>query len=255
MLHEKYIELLANVGITINQQKPTLKVTGCCDISFYEMQIYQGYYVCHKCSKVFQNDFCYTFNEYSHPNEPVGARSFHNYTKKRKYKHLNHFIEVLKRYTGVGKIAIPDEVYDLVSKNIDLKDKDAYIKIRKLLKDNNQQKYYHEIFPIIYKLGGQLELLDNENYWKCINLFKMFTYKYLKMEEYKVYGKKSIPSYYMLLDSFLKRIGHTSYYNFPELGNVTLRSSVQELIEQLEIKQSYELFEEISNGDGLLSDC
>lgn len=250
-MHHKYVELLKEYsdtnGLNIDVRSSPIEKPiqrGCCNLSFYEMEIHEGYFVCHICHKVYENDFSHLFNEYSKPNEPIGANSFHNYSLKRKYKHINHFIEVLRRYMGSSKLAIPLEVLELVAKNVNIMDRDAYFLLRKVFKENKLQKYYHEIFPIIYRLGGKQEELTNAEYWQVINLFKMFKFKYLKMEEYKVYGKKSIPSYYMLLDSFLKRIDHFSYYNFPELGNTQLRCNIHHLIVQLEIKQQYELYED-----------
>lgn len=237
-----YEEMLREQGfeIPVYEEKEELRKT-CCGLSFYEMQIHNGFYVCHKCNIPFAHDYSYFFNEYSKPYEAFGSNSSHSYIKKREYKHVNHFIEVLRRYMGVSKLSIPEQVLELVEKNINVLNKNSYFNIRELLREFGYQKYYHEIFPIIYKLKGVQVFIDNKDYWKCINLFKMFKYKYLKMEAYKEYGKTSIPSYYMILKSFLKRIDHECYYILPELKNNLLRENVNGIIEKLEIKDYFEL--------------
>lgn len=258
---EIYSELLQeHMNITINLPKVPLKqqpnILKCCGP--IELNEKEGNYACIKCGLV--KDMYYIVNEeepckYNH-GEPVGMHTSYSYNKYREYKPLTHFREHLRRYAGQRFAVFPAELIKDVKDYVDPLSPDAFHQVKHQLKQLGQKKYnvkvydkqmrrwdmkqykpqkfYKDIFSLIYELGGIQPNLHTIDLNAMFSMYKAICYQFRQMKIKNSVSRKNMPSHYMLLDLMLRQYGHTPYYNIPELKDKDLRNSVLTIFNKLE---------------------
>jgi hypothetical protein len=122
---------------------------------------------------------------------------------------------------------------DLLSKlqDVNVKSVDAYFLIKSKMKSLGLNKYYKEIFMIIYQLGGVRPYVDNVLYEQCVADFQKLMFHFINGRS--EWNRHSMPSMYMILDILLRKNGHTPYYNIPCLKDDQLRERVYRIYNQL----------------------
>lgn len=188
---------------------------------------------CWGCGKVFDIYNVVNEEEPDFSGGPLGGRSQYSpLVKKRIYKRLTHFKEHVRRFLGARFTVISPEIINEISKEIpNLKDRQCYNKVKGVLKRLKRPKLYKEIFTIIYQLGGVKPTLKNVD--NIYQLYRNFDYYYaLKVRDGQIKRRNGI-SFYMMLDLFLKEMGHESYYEIPYLKDLELRSQVLEIFTQI----------------------
>lgn len=168
--------------------------------------------------------------------KPLGSTNTITFYRKRFYKPLTHFKEHLRRYMGSRFTNIP---HDLISKlkDVDVENVNAYFLIKAKMKSLGLNKYYKEIFMIIYQLGGVRPYIDNVLYEQCVADFQKLMFHFIKgRNEWK---RHSMPSMYMVLDILLRKNGHTPYYTIPCLKDDQLRERVYKIYNELADKSFF----------------
>lgn len=235
---EVYQEMLEAEGIipkTIkpNEYIPNKYVISCCGP--VELNPKEGMYVCWSCGLVKHMGYIVNEEEPVHcdAQTPYGSGSTYVYKKYRPYKPLTHFREHLRRYLGQRFLYIPETLLDDLRGKFDPLDRDAYMKVKKLMKQLGNKKYeieswdkemrrkvtkhykaqkfYKDIFTIIYNLGG---------IQPKFHLVNSILESYMKLQyefEHHKSGRHNMPSHFMILDILLKEHGHSPYYYIPHL--------------------------------------
>ena len=252
--------MLQDLGLPVTPEPPP-KIQApytltCCDEVIEDFK--NGCYVCSGCGLV-KDQYVYSTvedSQYPKNGECLGGQSSYLYEKRRYYKPLTHFLEHLRRYLGARFTPIPEElIEDLKKLNLNAQSQDAFQLIKKGLKTLKNNKYtveiykhytgtsytkvstkivksislYKEIFTILYMLGGIKPIFNDIQEIK--QLYKDFCFFYLKRK--KAFNRKNIPSNYMLLDLFLRELGHAPYYNLPYLKNESLKNEILDIFQLL----------------------
>lgn len=151
--------------------------------------------------------------------------------RKRFYLPLTHFKDHLRRYLGSRFTEIPEFLLDICKKEVNVKGKNSYAKIRKIIKREKLGKYYPDIFCIIYKCGGITPNVSSEIMRNCVKNFESLMWKFAEIREN--IKRKSMPSNYMVLDRLLRKNGHIPFYEIPKLKSPVLRKRADLLISAL----------------------
>ena len=157
--------------------------------------------------------------------ELLGMNNGYVFISPRFYKPISHFREHLRRYMGANQVQLNEDQWTYLKDHLDETNIYAYMILKNLLKKLNLPRQYRNIWSILYKLGGKIPELSNEQFHMCLNIFKKFLVVY--DQEKEKWNRKSIPSHYMLLNEFLQLVQHEKYYAFPELKNEVLKKNVQ----------------------------
>ena len=204
-----------------------------------------GCYTCTNCGLVVC-DKLYDSQE-EHPSKPHLRQTY--VTMYRPYKSLTHFREHYRRYAGHRWTDIPDKLLlDLKPLVGDPMNRDAYTKVKKSLQQLRQnrypvrfydkkykihktklyppQKFYKDIFLIIYKLGGVQPNLNNIHSDRIYNQYKIIEYTFRQLPEKT---RRNMPSHFYILQELLKLNGHEPYYIIPQLKAFKLRSRVEKI--------------------------
>lgn len=253
-----YLELLAEHGIEISDndrrdwakemqtqtlqsptaqsEKPAWDKT-CIKCTEFDYDPRQEFYYCVKCYKckreriiIFQQAYHSATKFSNHWTQPLGSQNTITIYKKRFYKPITHFKEHLRRYMGARFTQLPEDLLEKL-RGIDPEDVNMYFEVRSRLKALKLNKYYKDIFMIMYQLGGKNPQLDHGLYEQCITDFKWLMQHFMKNRSQ--WGRHSMPSNYVLLEILLRKNGHTPYYNLPTLKDSVLRAKVYEIYDQL----------------------
>ena len=168
----------------------------------------EALYVCYNCGE------CdYTLIESQKPSykEPiVEVCSF-------SYKRNTHFTECLNKFQALETTTIPQEVYNLIMKEIkkekikDLK-KITIEKMRSILKKINKTKYYEHVFHIINKINGvPPPKLSKELEEKMILMFKKTQEPFRKICPD---NRTNFLSYSYVIRKLLELLDETKYINY-----------------------------------------
>lgn len=256
-MHSIFNEMLAeylneDLPFDTEQIKTSLDELFCkyCQLPYEEWS--SGEYGCWNCGLLknhqiisyHENDYAYERNSFGKI-LPKGSKSQVTYTKHRGYNPLTHFKEHLRRYMGFRYCEDPDtkefktfplDLCQLVQTKVDLKNPNAYFEVRKVLKKYPKgNKYYKDVFQLIYETGGIRPSIDHKLFEKCVRRFMMFQSKFLRFRE--EYARHNLPCYYMILEFILKEFGHTPFYHLPHLKD------------ELLAKKIYEIFNDVNKHD------
>ncbi len=237
-----YEELLYKAGIIPEPEskiiKPEKYILECCGP--IELVRKEGTYVCWTCGKVLGMNYIVNEEEprYCREGEILGASSRYTYKKYRPYKPLTHFREHLRRYLGQRFLAIPDELLNDLRGKFNPMDRNAYVKVksqmkqlggkkytvevwdkemrRTELKKYKVQKFYKDIFTIIYSLGGIQPRFNQTN--EIFNSYMKLQYEFAQARNQgRLNNRHNMPSHFMILDILLRKHGHVPYYEIPHL--------------------------------------
>ncbi len=224
----EHLQLLRDYGIPVDlpKEEPLKQqpyILTCCG----PIETRSGSMVCVDCGKVLQDkvmalDYEPTFShQYRHQDSKALGGNEHWYTeKKRFYQPLTHFRQHLNSYLGKRQRVIPEWLLDTLKVKIDIKQKDAYIKVKQHLKDYGKACYYKDIYSILYQLGA-----TEPKFIYPDDIEQEFKIWYHHYKEEKL-GGHNTPSMMMLLHLFLKRMNHTPYYDVTFLKSKKLRTRI-----------------------------
>lgn len=246
-LDKVYADLLIDCGIFLPEEDvkpdPNLVIGGrkqwrdCCKEREIIFDQQKGSYWCYNCGLV-QEDHVYVHNIFWVAGKPIpipGTNCSTTIVRKRPYQPLTHFKEHLRRYMGARFRDIPTKLCDTVSAALQLEDlqqPDAYFRVKAVLKKNGFNKFYKEIFTIIYHLGGINPRLEHDTYQNCIKDFTRLSFVYMKNRD--KFKRHSMPSLYMMLDILLRKNNHIPHYQIPYLKDLQLKTNVESILEKLE---------------------
>ena len=224
------MELLKEYGIDVDIPSPQTKqksyVLECCG----PVEEHSGMMSCINCGKVLQDKVlakefepCFSF-AYRHKDKSALGADEHSFLeRKRYYKPLTHFRQHMNSYLGKRHRVIPEWLLNSL-RHIDISKPDAYIVIKKQLKEFRQACYYKDIYSILYQLGAPIpnfkhvDVLEQE--------FKSWHYQFVKFNKF---GKHNTPTLLMLLHIFFERLNHKPFYTVPYLKSIKLRHRVFEI--------------------------
>jgi len=267
-----YLDLLKDCcGIVLPRPVKTLppqqkNVIECCGP--IELVPKEGHYVCWNCGLVKDNYFIVQEEEpHRSGGKPFGSQSSYTYKKYRPYKPLTHFREHFRRYTGQRFQTIPTELLHDLRPKVNPRAKDAYWQVKTQLKKlkgkkyvvkvwNKEmrrydakkytpQKFYKDIFCIIYDLGGYQPKVDNVN--EIFQAYQNLQYQFLQLKRKHETSRSNMPSHFMLLDILLRKHGHSPYYEIPYLKDKESREKVIQIFKML----NYNVFQD----HGIIEDC
>lgn len=151
--------------------------------------------------------------------------------RKRFYKSATHFRDHLNRYMGRGDLARDDPIMDHF-KDLDTGDRMLFFVVKKRLKKLKLQNLYKSIFSIIYMSGGQLPNVTNQTFHNCLVQYGALEHYFHQNKD--LFGRKSMPSVYMLMDLILRRNGHEPFYVVQQLKDTQLRQKVLDFYVQFD---------------------
>jgi len=201
---------------------PEKNVLSCCPDA--EFPIQDGFYVCNVCGLVKEQVLEFE-QPYANFGELVGQNNGYCYKPLRHYKPINHFREHLKSFLSSHPIAFPSSLLDSL-RHIPIHQPNAFFLIRKELKKMKESTYYKHIWSLISELGGRMNVLTDQQFHQCLNLFKVF----LTAFRLDPRGRKNLPSHNMILHNILKVLKVNLYYETPGLNNEKLRKNVENTI-------------------------
>jgi hypothetical protein len=198
-----------------------------------------GIYVCMKCGMCLNEKIIVYEPEYHQGTNaggwanPLGSQSGVTFKKKRFYSPTTHFKEHLRRYMGARFRDLPENLIEELKevKTLNVECRDAYFQVKQELKVRGYNKYYKEIYTIIYLLGGVHPKVSMEQYEECVRQFKVLMFYFFKSRSR--FGRYSMPSMYMVMEFLLKRNGHEPYYTIPHLKDDELRARVVSIYNSL----------------------
>ncbi len=191
----------------------------------------EGYEVCEACGLVLRTDMIEreppqyrARRQYRHEGAQwLGGDEDSYMPRKRFYKPLTHFRQHLRSYLFARNVDLPIEIMDHLRKNVDVDDRNAYHIVKGELKKLGAQRYYKDVFTIIYALGGRKPQISPEQVDSMCNYFKRWYYNFNQLERF---GKHNTPSIYMLMEIILREFEHQPYYFIPSLKSDKLRARV-----------------------------
>jgi hypothetical protein len=244
-----YLEMLKDIGVDVSnelKQQPSVEIDQqrqrkkrvriCCAEPYIVLNQPLGQYWCENCGLIHDNQvYISELFVVCGKSIPIpGKQCSTTITRKRWYQPLTHFKEHLRRYMGARYRNLPDDMINKLKQHLteeDFKQPDAYKTVQKVLKTTGYNKFYKEIFTIIYHCGGINPKLDHRIYDDCIRDFKYICTEF--MQNRTIFGRHSMPSLYMMMDILLRRNNHIPHYNIPQLKDVTLRERVVDIIDRL----------------------
>lgn len=239
MLPDKIKELLLEHGLEkeFPQEEPKLLfMQTCCGEEV--VWPHHGYRVCYVCGKVAdgvileqpQSAFDKNNNMSSYRSAKNTVSQGWEMRYKRKYRSYTHFRDHLYRYAGSRTRCDLELAKDLM--HVDMNDWNAYLEVKKVLKKKKLSKRYRDIFTIIYQLGGEKPKLSSQLIQQCNNDYRALETYFNENKEY--FGRKSMPSVYMLLDIILRKNGHEPKYFIPQVKDKKLNKRVQDFFNKFD---------------------
>lgn len=242
-MNEVYADLLASeldiavpTSDIIRNKKIDNEREHACDAPSIETR--EGYVVCEACGLVLKTDMIEkeppqyrNRRMYRHEgNQWLGNDEDSYMPRKRFYKPLTHFRQHLRSYLFARNVDLPEDMMRHLRQTIHINDRDAYNQVKVQLKLLGKQRFYKDVFTIIYALGGQKPQVSPEQVDSMCNYFKRWYYNFNQKARF---GKHNTPSIYMLMDIILREFGHTPYYYIPTLKSEKLRERVLNIYDQV----------------------
>lgn len=199
----------------------------------------EGYEVCEACGLVLRTDMLEkeppqyrSRRQYRHEGSAwLGGDEDSYMPRKRFYKPLTHFRQHLRSYLYARNVNLPDErIMNHLRATVRVLDKSAYYLVKKELKKLGAQRYYKDVFTIIYALGGHKPQVSPEQVDSMCHYFKRWYYNFNQLERF---GKHNTPSIYMLMEIILREFGHEPYYFIPTLKSEKLRARVLRIYDEV----------------------
>jgi hypothetical protein len=207
-----------------------------CDAPSIETR--EGYEVCEACGLVLRTDMIEkappayrSRRQYRHEGAAWLGEDEDSYMpRKRFYKPLTHFRQHLRSYLFARNVDIPAEIMAHLRDTIDIEDRNAYSAVKTELKRMGAQRFYKDVFTVIYALGGRKPHVTPEQVDSMCNYFKRWYYNFNRLERF---GKHNTPSIYMLMEIILREFGHEPYYYIPSLKSDKLRQRVLQIYDEV----------------------
>lgn len=203
------------------------------------VETYEGYTVCEACGLVLKTDRIerdppqYKSRRlYRHEGASawLGGDEDSYMPRKRFYKPLTHFRQHLRSYLYARNVDLPAAMMAHLRRTVDVDDRDAYALVKRELKALGMQRYYKDVFTIIYALGGRKPQVSPEQVESMCNYFKRWYYNFNLLNRF---GKHNTPSIHMLMDIILREFAHEPYYYIPSLKSERLRARVLRIYDEV----------------------
>lgn len=181
---------------------------------------HDGFTICWDCGKQVSNLHTYMFY---HPYKSEGGQPRNSGVqfapKKRYYNTKNHFKTHINRYFGNIPGSLPESLIAELRTVVDLEDQNAYIVVRRHLRNSKQPQLYPSIFKILQALGGHqppaqgnvIQRLTQE-----INNLQSFFY-----DNRARFGHHNMRCVGYMLEQCMHLIGYTPFYYLPKLKDET----------------------------------
>ncbi len=151
------------------------------------------------------------------------------FEKAKFYSCDKHFYTHRERYFGevapLKRDALNSPWFKELREEIDLKDRDAYERVRDFLGKRKLNQYYSKIYWILYHLGGQRPYLTGEKYGELdIEIKAIQDYFYSNRDEF---GRHNMPAVPYMLECILKQLGCHMYYHMPGIKDAKRQEFAQ----------------------------
>lgn len=198
----------------------------------------EGYEVCEACGLVLRTDMIEREppqyrqrRQYRHEGSAwLGDNEDSYMPRKRFYKPLTHFRQHLRSYLYARNVDLPDDIMTHLRTTVNVNERAAYNVVKSELKRLGAQRYYKDVFTIIYALGGHKPQISPEQVDSMCNYFRRWYYNFNRLERF---GKHNTPSIYMLMEIILREFGHEPYYYIPSLKSDKLRARVLKIYDEV----------------------
>lgn len=198
----------------------------------------EGYEVCEACGLVLKVDMIEreppqyrTRRQYRHEGSAwLGGDEDSYMPRKRFYKPLTHFRQHLRSYLFARNVDLPAKIMRRLRTRVNVDERDAYCQVKAELKRMGAQRYYKDVFTIVYALGGRKPQVSPEQVDSMCNYFRRWYYNFNRLERF---GKHNTPSIYMLMEIILREFGHEPYYYIPSLKSEKLRARVLQIYDEV----------------------
>lgn len=227
----------------VNNNQPTRIIYSCCDT--VEEDRVNGCYSCVGCGLVLDDKY-YDSNE-AQPSKPHLRQTY--VTMYRAYKPLTHFREHYRRYAGHRDTDIPQSLLDDLRPYVsDARHPEAYAMVKRGLQQlkNHQypvrfydkkykvyktkqyppQKFYKDIFLIVYRMGGIQPDLNHIHANRIYDQYKVVEYGFRQLP---TKDRRNMPSHFYILLQLLRLNGHEPHYVIPQLKAERLRCRIEKI--------------------------
>lgn len=133
---------------------------------------------------------------------------------------------------GSSMTQFPERILAELKQEVDVQHVDAYFTMKVALKKRKMQRYYKDIYCLIYKLGGMKPVLTDVQYRNCLNMYEQWM-RIFNLTKHTM-GRHSMPSLFVVLAVLLQKNGHEPYYRLPLLKDSRLLQNVFGILERIQ---------------------